>query len=203
MASFLTAARFEKSNKKLWTVLERLEVINALFPTEGADPELGVEMAISKLTQLNKHPAEGSGTAANCVNTTDSDEDGNSENDPEDTARITMAIREYLRRKQVNWVSISPVMIAAAKRRSADSIKADSEQRKCSRHSCKDPSFCYVYRRKQHAKGTSLYHLILCGVREGKPMKKKASKTGSKEKRPNTTGSSTFTRLFSSFHPFH
>ena len=56
MASFLTAARFEKSNQKLWAALDRLEIINALFPTEGADPELGVKTAISKLTKLRQVP---------------------------------------------------------------------------------------------------------------------------------------------------
>ncbi len=54
MASFLTVARFEDSNKKLWDALDRLEVINALFLTVGADPELGMNTVISKLTKLDK-----------------------------------------------------------------------------------------------------------------------------------------------------
>merc|ERR1712020_299544 len=54
MASFLTVARFKDSNKKLWAALDRAEIINTLFPTEGTHPKLGMESAISKLTELDK-----------------------------------------------------------------------------------------------------------------------------------------------------
>ena len=58
--------------------------------------------AISKLTKLDKarqtegislKPAKGSGAVANFVNTVDSDEDDDTEDDPEYIARVTKAIK--------------------------------------------------------------------------------------------------------------
>ena len=53
LASFLTIARFDDSNRKLWAVLERLKVINTLFPTAATDPELGMTAALTKLTEVD------------------------------------------------------------------------------------------------------------------------------------------------------